>query len=181
MLLFSYLLMSGITTGALYALVALGFVVVNKATGIINFAQGEFFMIGAYVLWVVLGATHNYALGFVAAAIVVAIGGGLLLLLITQPLLEKAHVLVLLATLGVSLIVQQLAQNVFGGDAISTLIRFAFDEMNLEKLRINIFEYNERAKHVLEERGFVQEGRLVAYSRKATGYEDELLMSVWLD
>src|SRR5947199_9908542 len=47
----------------------------------------------------------------------------------------------------------------FGGDAIATLIRFAFEEMNLVKMRINVFEYNERAKHVLSEHGFVQEGR----------------------
>ena len=51
MLLFSYLLMSGVTTGSLYALVALGFVVVHKATGVINFAQGEFFMFAGFVAW----------------------------------------------------------------------------------------------------------------------------------
>lgn len=45
LLLFSYLLLSGITTGALYALVAIGLVVVNKSTGIINFAQGELVMV----------------------------------------------------------------------------------------------------------------------------------------
>ena len=50
-MLFSYLLMSGVTTGALYALVALGFVVVNKATGVINFAQGEFFMFTGFIAW----------------------------------------------------------------------------------------------------------------------------------
>src|ERR1051325_5883288 len=48
----------------------------------------------------------------------------------------------------------------FGGDAISTLVRFAFDEMNLMKLRINVFEYNDRATHVLEAPGFVAEGRV---------------------
>ena len=48
----------------------------------------------------------------------------------------------------------------FGGDSIQTLVRFAFEEMNLAKLRINVFDYNERAKHVLEALGFVQEGCL---------------------
>src|SRR5262245_66030102 len=43
--------MSGVTTGALYGLVALGFVVVNKATGVINFAQGEFFMFTGFIAW----------------------------------------------------------------------------------------------------------------------------------
>ncbi|MGE0718860.1 MAG: branched-chain amino acid ABC transporter permease, partial [Alphaproteobacteria bacterium] len=41
-----YLILSGITTGALYALVALGIVVVFKATGTVNFAHGDLFMIG---------------------------------------------------------------------------------------------------------------------------------------
>ena len=45
----------------------------------------------------------------------------------------------------------------FGSDAIATMVRFAFDDMNLMKLRINVFDYNDRAKHVLEGRGFVQE------------------------
>ena len=48
----------------------------------------------------------------------------------------------------------------FGADAIGTLVRFAFEEMNLQKLRINVFDYNDRAKHILETHGFVQEGRL---------------------
>ena len=38
----------------------------------------------------------------------------------------------------------------FGSDAIATMVRFAFDDMNLIKLRINVFDYNDRAKHVLE-------------------------------
>jgi branched-chain amino acid transport system permease protein len=109
--------LNGLVVGSSLALVASGLALLFGVLDIINFAQGEFFMMGAYVLWLVLGATHNYALGFVAATFVVGIGGGLVLQLLTQPLLEKAHVLVLLATLGVSLIVQQLAQNVFGGDA----------------------------------------------------------------
>src|SRR5438874_10575301 len=48
-----------------------------------------------------------------------------------------------------------------GGDAISTLIRFALDEMNLTKLRINIFDYNERAKQVRGELVLEQAGRAV--------------------
>lgn len=48
----------------------------------------------------------------------------------------------------------------FGSDAIVTLCRFSFDEMNLRKLKINVFEYNERAKHLLESLGFSKEGTL---------------------
>ena len=60
----------------------------------------------------------------------------------------------------------------FGSDAISTLTRFAFDEMNLHKLRINVFEYNERAKHVLQNQGFVAEGKLVRdFYREGTWHD----------
>ncbi|HLQ34960.1 MAG TPA: branched-chain amino acid ABC transporter permease, partial [Chloroflexota bacterium] len=84
-------LLNGLVVGSSLALVASGLALLFGVLDIINFAQGEFFMMGAYVLWVVLGATGNYALGLIAATVVVAVGGGLLLLLITQPLLEKAH------------------------------------------------------------------------------------------
>ncbi|HLG69318.1 MAG TPA: branched-chain amino acid ABC transporter permease [Chloroflexota bacterium] len=110
-------LLNGLVVGSSLALVASGLALLFGVLDIINFAQGEFFMLGAYILWIILGATHNYVLGLIAAGLVLAIGGGLLLLVITWPLLGKAQVLILLATLGVSLILQQLALNIFGGDA----------------------------------------------------------------
>lgn len=48
---FLQLVMSGIMTGGIYALIALGFVVVWKATGVFNFAQGEIVMVSAYICW----------------------------------------------------------------------------------------------------------------------------------
>ncbi|HWW63086.1 MAG TPA: GNAT family protein [Thermoanaerobaculia bacterium] len=67
----------------------------------------------------------------------------------------------------------------FGGDAIGTLIRFAFEEMNLEKLRINVFEYNDRAKHVLEAHDFVQEGRLRRDFFREGAFHDIVIYSVF--
>ncbi len=67
----------------------------------------------------------------------------------------------------------------FGGDAIRTLVRFAFEEMNLRKLRINVFEYNDRAKHVLETQGFVQEGRLRREFYREGSWHDLLILSIF--
>jgi RimJ/RimL family protein N-acetyltransferase len=67
----------------------------------------------------------------------------------------------------------------FGSDAIQTLVRFAFDDMNLHKLRINVFDYNEKAKHVLEARGFVQEGKLERDFYREGVYHDILVLSVF--
>jgi len=67
----------------------------------------------------------------------------------------------------------------FGSDAIATLVRFAFEEMNLIKLRINVFDYNERAKHVLLEQGFVQEGKLTRDFYREGSYHDIVILSVF--
>jgi RimJ/RimL family protein N-acetyltransferase len=69
----------------------------------------------------------------------------------------------------------------FGSDAIITLVRFAFDEMNLRKLRINVFDYNDRAKHVLETHGFVAEGRLRDDFFREGSYHDLVIYSIFRD
>jgi RimJ/RimL family protein N-acetyltransferase len=69
----------------------------------------------------------------------------------------------------------------FGSDAIRTLVRFAFDEMNLQKLRIHVFDYNDRAKHVLETQGFVQEGRLRREFYRDGTYHDIVIYSTFRD
>ena len=69
----------------------------------------------------------------------------------------------------------------FGSDAIGTLVRFAFEEMNLRKLRINVFDYNERAKHVLETHGFVQEGQLRNEFYREGSYHDLMIFSTFRD
>ncbi len=69
----------------------------------------------------------------------------------------------------------------FGGDAIGTLMRFAFDEMNLHKLRIGVFDYNERAKHVLDGHGFVVEGKLARDFYREGKWHDIVIYSVFRD
>src|ERR1044071_9525244 len=69
----------------------------------------------------------------------------------------------------------------FGSDAIATLVRFAFEEMNLRKLHINVFDYNDRAKHVLETHGFVQEGRLQKEFYREGAYHDIVILSIFRD
>lgn len=109
--------LNGLVVGSSLALVASGLALLFGVLGIINFAQGDFFMLGGYVLWLVLRSGHNFWLGVIAGGIVVGVIGGLLLMAMVWPLLDRAHALILLATLGLSLILEQLATNFFGGDA----------------------------------------------------------------
>jgi branched-chain amino acid transport system permease protein len=116
LLLFSYLLLGGITTGALYALVAIGLVVVNKSTGIINFAQGELFMFCGFLAWM----THvqfglAYPLAFIAATV-----GGFLLGIVTDRLafraLAKTDIVgLVLATVGLAFVLRGAARMIWGG------------------------------------------------------------------
>jgi len=116
LLLFSYLLLSGVTTGALYALVALGLVVVNKSTGIVNFAQGELFMFCGFLAWMVhvqFGLPYPFAF-------IVAIVGGFGLGLVTDRVafrsLAKTDVVgLVLATVGLAFVLRGAARMIWGG------------------------------------------------------------------
>jgi branched-chain amino acid transport system permease protein len=118
LLLFSYLLMSGVTTGALYALIALGFVVVNKATGTINFAQGEFFMFAGFVAWMLhvqLGIDYLLTFGL-------AVAFGFLLGCLTdriafRPIAKSDVVSLVLATVGIAFVLKGIARLIWGGKA----------------------------------------------------------------
>lgn len=104
---------SGLTAGAIYALVALGFSIIYNACGAINFAQGEFVMIGG------MSAVTLLALGLalplaVALAIVVAVLVALLVeKLAIEPARDADTVTLIIITIGVSLFLRGLAQLVW--------------------------------------------------------------------
>src|SRR5690242_19752587 len=98
------------------ALVAAGLSLVFGVLRIVNFAQGELVMLGAYVVVFVTELTHNFILGVVAAVVGVGLGGGGLLFLLLRPLQRRrSPMLPLLATLALSVILRQVAVLLFGG------------------------------------------------------------------
>ncbi len=117
MLILGYLLTTGLTTGALYALVALGIVVVLRGPNVVNFAQGEMFMIGGFLAW-----TCHVALGLpFLVSMALATGGAFLLGLLTyqiafRPLIGLNNLnSILLAMVGISFILRGIARNLWGG------------------------------------------------------------------
>ncbi|HZD52799.1 MAG TPA: branched-chain amino acid ABC transporter permease, partial [Woeseiaceae bacterium] len=116
MLMFSYLLATGITTGAFYALVALGIVIVYKSTEAVNLAHGELFMLGgmfAYTLHVMAGWPYIPSLLVaVAGAFAVGIAAERIAY---RPVLKHGLASVLLATIGVSFILKGIARYIWGG------------------------------------------------------------------
>src|SRR3954451_8114194 len=91
--------LNGLVVGSSLALVAAGLALLFGVLHIINFAQGDLFMLGGYAVWFVLNLTQNYLLATIVGTLIVGIGGGALLSAVCWPLLQKPPVLILLATL----------------------------------------------------------------------------------
>ena len=101
------LIVSGIAAGALYALVAMGLVLIYKATDIVNFAQGESVTVGAYMGWLCMAQLH---LPYALAMLVVIAGSALVGVVVERvayrPLLKSPPFTVILATLAIGLIIK---------------------------------------------------------------------------
>ena len=94
---------SGLSIGLMYSLIALGFVLVYKATDAINFAQGEFVMLAGFVAAMALGYSGMPVLGRRAGGVAVMIGFGFgLERVVLRPLLGRPVVAVIMATIGVA-------------------------------------------------------------------------------
>lgn len=109
------LLISGVTIGAIYALVGLGFVTIARASQIINFAQGEFVMLGGMFTFFWLKEIHlPYPLSALFAIPMVILVGFLLHLLVIYPLRKASLPILLMATLGASLFLSSTSALLFG-------------------------------------------------------------------
>ena len=107
---FGQLLMSGVLIGSIYALMSVGLTLVFGVLRIVNFAHGEFLMIAMYGAWAI---THSLGLNpyFAVLAIIpaMALFGGLVYVLIVKPGLDKPHLVVVFATMGLSIFLQNVA------------------------------------------------------------------------
>jgi branched-chain amino acid transport system permease protein len=109
------LLAAGIAMGAIYALVALGFVTIVRASQIINFAQGEFVMLGGVVtFFLIKGVEVSYPLAALIAILVVVSIGFLLHLLVIYPLRKASVLILIMATLGASIFLSNTSALLFG-------------------------------------------------------------------
>jgi len=115
-MLLSYALTTGLTSGALYALIAVGLVMVYKSTGVINIAHGELFMISGFVAYAVhvqLGLP--YAAAFAAAIACGFLLGALIYRGPFRPLMRSSLANVLIAAVAISFILKGAARALWGG------------------------------------------------------------------
>lgn len=112
---FSQLLISGLAVGSLYALVALGFVLIYKGTDILNFAHGEVMMVGAFVCYTLM---TGFSLPFVWAlliTIVFAAAFGLVTeRVLLRPMIGEPIFAVIMITIGLSIFLRSISGIIFG-------------------------------------------------------------------
>ncbi len=112
-----HVIVSGLATGSIYALMALALVIIYNATRTLNFAQGEMLMVSAFLAW-----TAQRALGLpLWGSIVVAVGGAALLGFAVERVIIRrspaaTHWDVLIITLGLSLVLRALAGMIWSHD-----------------------------------------------------------------
>ena len=116
---FGQLVLSGILIGSIYALMSIGLTLIFGVLRVVNFAHGEFLMIAMYGAW---GITHLLGLNPYVAAIAIVpamfLFGALVYRLIINPALDKPHLVVVFATMGLSIFLQNVALMLMTADLL---------------------------------------------------------------
>jgi branched-chain amino acid transport system permease protein len=116
---FQYLV-SGLTQGSIYALVGLGFTIIYAVTRIINFAQGEFVMIGGMLSYTLAASAGlSIPLAFLISVLTAAAVGGVMYLLAIRTAKKASVVSLIIITIGFSILVRGIATEAWGVDFVS--------------------------------------------------------------
>ncbi|MBW2096624.1 MAG: branched-chain amino acid ABC transporter permease, partial [Deltaproteobacteria bacterium] len=114
---FLQILLNGVALGSIYAIVALGFVLIYKATDVFNFAQGELMMLGAYVCYtLIVHLELAYLLSFLLTLCFCFVFGMVIEILILRPLLGKPIFSIIMVTVGLAVILQGTVSLIWGDD-----------------------------------------------------------------
>lgn len=136
---FLELAFSGAIRGSLYALVALGFVVIYKSTGVINFAQGGLLLLGMYTTY---NAHITWGLPFwlavVLAASLTALVGALIERTVLRRMIGQPVFAVVMVTLGLLIIVQQVVPTIWGYDRLNLGDPWGLDKVSLGGINVEV-------------------------------------------
>lgn len=113
---FGEILISGLTNGTVYAVMALGMTLVYGVTRVFNFAYGSFYSMGGYLAWTLLAVGLNYWLAVVLVIGMLFVAGALTERLVIRPLRRRPNweVAAMMATLGLALLLDNLYQGIYG-------------------------------------------------------------------
>lgn len=134
---FFQLVMGGLAVGSIYALVALGFVLIYKATGVINFAQGELMMLGAYFCFTLITRYHiPFLPAFLLTLIFSAALGMVIEFLILRPMVGEPVFSVVMVTIGLATLLRSLVGIFWGHEEYKFPAFFSAQPVALGGIRI---------------------------------------------
>jgi branched-chain amino acid transport system permease protein len=121
-------LLSGVTKGSIYAVVAIGFNLIYSATGVLNFAQGEFVMLGGMVA-VTLAHFTPLPVAVAGAVVIVALVGCLLEVMFFRRLRRHSVLHLIIITIGLSIVIQEAALHLWD-EKVRSLPYFTGNEVS---------------------------------------------------
>lgn len=113
------LVAAGMAVGSIYALIAIGIVLIYKCSGVVNFAQGAYAMVGAYVTYALIRLGLPIFVAVVASMVFMAIIGIFTERLILRPMLNAPVVAVMMVTLGLLISSRAVCLLIWGADQIA--------------------------------------------------------------
>ena len=114
------LIIDGVASGCIYGLVALGFVLIYKATETINFAQGDILMLGAFVAFSLIGVLGmDYIMGFALTVVIIAVFGFFLDSVVVRQIIGQPPFATVMLTIGIGFILRGFASIFWGTDIFS--------------------------------------------------------------
>ncbi len=134
-------LLNGLTTGSVYALIALGYTMIYGILGLINFAQGEIYMFGAFVTVLLLATGQvNFVLAFIAGMGAAGLLGVVLERVAFRPLRGSHPLVPLISAIGASIFLQSLALLLFGPNDRPFPIQFTFSSVNVAGVPVSTLQ-----------------------------------------
>jgi branched-subunit amino acid ABC-type transport system permease component len=109
-------LLHGLVFGAALGLLALGLTVIFGLLGVMNFAHGELYMLGAYAGVAVIGLTHSFWVALLAAPLLVGVLGAVTEVATLRPIYRREPLYGLILTFGLALIFREGVRQIWGGD-----------------------------------------------------------------
>jgi branched-chain amino acid transport system permease protein len=110
-------LISGLTSGAVYALIALGFGIIYNTTTIINFAQGEMVMLGALCAISLYHLVPSLPVAFLGGVLIVTLVGLILERLALRPVKDPSAITLIIITVGAAVLIKGVAMLIWGKEA----------------------------------------------------------------
>ncbi|SMF33653.1 amino acid/amide ABC transporter membrane protein 1, HAAT family [Azospirillum oryzae] len=175
------LLVNGLIVGALYGVVAMSFVLIYKASRIVNFAQGEFLLIGAWTCWWLLTSWQlPFWIGFPITLVFMLAFGVILQIVVLRPMIGEPIISVIMVTIGLSIVFQAAMKWMFGVFAKPFPPIFASPTVNLFGLEVQTVYVMSLVISILIMAAF---GWFFKYSRtglamRATAFDQQVAQSL---